>query len=162
MRKKNTFNEILPELLSITNLLEKKPSIQYFEGDEGIKRVYEDTLSYPNQEILVWISSEAVDCFNEDYLWKYAEKRKRNKIWQRSIGPDNKITRHLKITDEKYLRQSRLVSKDEMPFEVEINIYGGRFIGIMSFKEEIGLIIESKKIYNTLKSIFEMNWRTLE
>jgi len=38
---------------------------------------------------------------------------------------------------------------------------GGRNIGIMSFGEQIGLIIESKKIYNTLKSVFEMNWKTL-
>jgi len=28
----------------------------------------------------------------------------------------------------------------------------------MAYKEQIGLIIESEKIYNTLKSIFEMNW----
>jgi hypothetical protein len=32
----------------------------------------------------------------------------------------------------------------------------------MSFKEQLGLIIESEKIFNTLKSIFELNWRMLE
>jgi hypothetical protein len=44
---------------------------------------------------------------------------------------------------------------------VEINLYGKRLIGIMAFEEEIGLIIESEKIYNTLKSIFEINWKAL-
>ncbi len=61
------------------------------------------------------------------------------------------------MTDEKYLRQSRLTPKNEMPFEVKINIYGRGLIGILSFKEKIGLTIESRKIYKTLKSIFEMN-----
>jgi hypothetical protein len=45
---------------------------------------------------------------------------------------------------------------------VDITLYGGRFVGIMSFKDGLGLIIESEGIYKTLKSIFEMNWIMLE
>lgn len=36
------------------------------------------------------------------------------------------------------------------------------FVGIMSFKDGLGLIIESEEIYKTLKSIFEMNWLMLK
>lgn len=68
----------------------------------------------------------------------------------------------VKSYDEKHLRQTRFVLPKDFPFEVEINLYGKRKIGIMSFKEQLGLIVESEKIYNTLKSIFEMNWKMLE
>ena len=68
---------------------------------------------------------------------------------------------NVKMHDQKHLRQTRLISPEKFPFEVEINLYGNNSIGIMSFKEQFGLIIESKKIYNTLKSIFEMNWNSL-
>jgi hypothetical protein len=37
-------------------------------------------------------------------------------------------------------------------------LYGKNKIGIVSFEEKIGLIVESEKIYGTLKSIFEINW----
>lgn len=31
----------------------------------------------------------------------------------------------------------------------------------MAFEERIALIIESEKIFSTLKNIFEMNWKLL-
>lgn len=62
--KKETLKKILPELLSITNLLDKKPTIKFYEGDEGIKEVYKDTLNYPDQELLAWVSQEAVIGFD--------------------------------------------------------------------------------------------------
>ena len=67
--------------------------------------------------------------------------------------------KHVQKYDKQHLRQLRLIDfKDGLFFEVEINLYAGNKIGIMSFKEEMGLIIESKKIYNTLKAIFELQW----
>ena len=55
--KKETLKKILPELLSITNLLDKKPTIKFYEGDEGIKEVYKDTLNYPDQELVAWVTA---------------------------------------------------------------------------------------------------------
>ncbi|MEI7425995.1 MAG: helix-turn-helix domain-containing protein [Candidatus Moraniibacteriota bacterium] len=50
--KKKIIQKVMPELLSIANRLEKKPKIKFFEGIAGIREVYEDTLKYPDQEIL--------------------------------------------------------------------------------------------------------------
>ena len=160
--RKVKFKKILPELLSIANFIDKKPKIRYFEGIEGIKEVYRDTLNYPKTETLAWVSADAVSYFDINWLWDfYVLKRAENKIWQRSIAPDVKYMENVKMHDQKHLRQTRLISPEKFPFEVEINLYGNNSIGIMSFKEQFGLIIESKKIYNTLKSIFEMNWNSL-
>lgn len=161
--KKHLLNNMLPQLLSVANFIDKKPKIRYFEGIEGIKEVYRDTLNYPKQEILAWISDEAVTHFDIDWLWNfYVVKRVENKIWQRSIAPDVPYLKNVKTYDQEHLRQTRLISSKEFPFQVEINLYGGAFIGVMSFQEKIGLVIESKKIFNTLKSIFEGHWKSLE
>jgi HTH-type transcriptional regulator, sugar sensing transcriptional regulator len=157
--KRHLLKNILPELLSITNLIDKKPKVRFFEGIEGIKDVYRDTLNYPDQEIVGWATPETVKYFDVEWLWKvYVPKRLENKIWERIIAPKKPEIENLKSYDQKHLRQMRLVSQDNALFEVEINLYGNQNIAIMSFEERIGLIIESKKIYNTLKSIFEMNW----
>lgn len=161
--KKAALNNILPQLLSMANLIDKKPAIKFFEGIEGIKNVYQDTLNYPNQEILMWASTEIYKYFDNDFMWKYyVPKRIEKKIWMRSIGQDLEIVRKIQSRDAKQLRETRFHNFKEFPFDVEINLYGKRKIGIMSFKEEIGLVIESEKIYNTLKSIFELNWKMLE
>jgi sugar-specific transcriptional regulator TrmB len=159
--KLNVLDSIMPELLSITNLIDKKPTIQYFEGEEGIKNIYRDTLNYKDQELLSWVSPEAITHFDIDWLWEeYVVQRVKNKIWSRSFAPNTKYLQDVKTYDQKHLRKTKLVDLEEdLLFEVEINLYAGGKIGIMSFKEGFGLIIESKKIYNTLKAIFELQWK---
>lgn len=161
--KKDTLKRMLPELLSITNVLDNKPKIKFYEGISGIKEVYRDTLNYPDQELLAWVSEEAIHSFDNDqkFLDYYLEKRKDKKIWVRAIAPKNEEMEKYKKLDEKSLRRTRLVSQEEFPFEVEINLYGKRRIGIMSFGEKIGLIVESEKIFKTLQSTFELLWKSL-
>ena len=52
--RKQKIDKIMPQLLAFTNLIDKKPEIRYFDGNEGIKEVYRDSLKYQNQEILTW------------------------------------------------------------------------------------------------------------
>ena len=163
--KKTVLEGILPQLLSIASLIDKKPSMKYFEGAEGIKNVYQDTLNYPDQEILMWGATDVFKYFDEDYMWNYyLKKRLEKKIWMRAIGRSADITKKIQSQDKAQLRQTRLYDSTDLQlaFEVEINLYGKKKIGIMSFKEQLGLIIESEKIYTTLKSIFELNWKMLE
>jgi sugar-specific transcriptional regulator TrmB len=160
--KKKIIQKVMPELLSITNRMEKKPKIKFFEGIAGIKEVYEDTLKYPDQELLAWATDDALKYFDAQYLWhEYVPARIKNRIWERTIAPNNEQMRHVKSYDQKHLRQIRFAPEGETLFEVEINLYGKKLIGIMAFEEQIGLIIESEKIFNTLKSIFEINWKSL-
>jgi HTH-type transcriptional regulator, sugar sensing transcriptional regulator len=160
--KKEVLRKILPELLSITNLLDKKPTIKFYEGDEGIKEAYKDTLRYPDQELVAWMTPESHTNFDIKWLEEnYLPKRIKNKIWARVIASDSTEIQNYKSRDEKSLRRTKLVSAEEFPFEVEINLYGKNRIAIMSFAEKIGLIIESPKLYRTLKSVFELGWKSL-
>ena len=161
--KKEILKRILPELLSITNRLEKKPIIKFYEGDDGIKEAYKDTLNFPDQELLAWVSPESHTSFDIKWLDEnYLPKRVAKQIWARVIASDSAEIQDYKSRDEKSLRKTKLVSADEFPFEVEINLYGKNRIAVMSFAEKMGLIIESPKLYRTLKSMFELNWKFLE
>jgi HTH-type transcriptional regulator, sugar sensing transcriptional regulator len=153
---------MLPELLSIANTIDKKPKIRYYEGIDGIKEVYKDTLKYEDRELLAWVAEVAVEAFDEKFLNEfYISKRLEKKIWVRAIAPDLPYMQKFKGLDQASLRTTKLVDATMFPFEVEINLYGGSKIGIMSFQEKLGLIIESAKIHKTLKSIFELNWVTI-
>jgi len=56
--KKEAILRVMPELLSLTNLIDKKPVIRYFEGKEGIKEVFKETLLYPSSELLGWFPDQ--------------------------------------------------------------------------------------------------------
>lgn len=159
--RKKAIEKIIPQLLSITNLIDKKPKITFYEGLEGIKEVYRDTLKYPDQEMLAWVSQDAFHILDKNFVSYYIPKRVKKKIWVRVIAPDTPEIVDYKKREEKELRKTKLVDAQKYPIEVEIDLYGSNKIGVMAFKEKIGLIIESQKIFNTLKSIFEMHWDVL-
>ncbi|MBI2409875.1 hypothetical protein HYV30_02425 [Candidatus Kaiserbacteria bacterium] len=161
--KKSSIEKILPELLSITNTLKKKPRIRYFEGIEGIKDVYKDTLRFPDQKMQTWVSEEMIHKFDQKFLDEYyVPKRLEKKIWVEAIAPDLPIIRDYKGIDNKSLRTTKLIDPEQFPLLVEVNLYGPDRIGIMSFQDQLGLIIESAGIARTLKSIFALQWMTLD
>lgn len=159
-----TYEGALPELLSLANRLAKKPQIRFFEGEAGIKSVYQDTLNYPGKEILMWGSLNAMESFDTTFLTDYyLAERLRHGIFMRAIGPDVPLVKKIQDADKKELRNTRLINQPEkFPFSVEINLYGNNSIGIMSFTESFGLIIESREIFTTLKSFFELQWLSLQ
>ncbi len=101
--KKLVLDKIMPGLLSITNTIDKKPKIRYFEGKEGIREIYKDTLKHHDQEMLVWTTEDILEYFDVDWLWKYyVIKRVKNKIWQRTIAPDIEYAKELAGMDKKH------------------------------------------------------------
>jgi HTH-type transcriptional regulator, sugar sensing transcriptional regulator len=162
--QKAVLRKIMPELLSIANFIDKKPRIKFYDGIEGIKEIYLDSLKYPGQPVWAWVADAVLtDYFDREFLEYYIPKRVENKIMAYVITPDSpKLEAYkYKEKDEKSLRKTR-IDPESSGIEVEIDIYGNNKVAIMSFTEGFGIIIESQKIYNTLKSIFDVAWKKLE
>ena len=160
--RKRSIKSIIPELLSISNFIDKKPKIKFYEGEEGIKEIYLDTLNYPDRPLWAWVTEEIFGTnIGQDFVYYYLSQRVDRKIWAYVIAPDNDVIRKYKLDDQKYLRQTRIEPSKDFNVRVEIDLYGSDKIGIMAFGEQIGLIIESKKLFDTLKSIFDIHWNKL-
>lgn len=161
--KKRILEKSMPELLSMMNMLDGKPKVRYFEGISGVEEVFEDTLRYEDQEILTWFPYPYIN-LGEGYFWKhYLPQRAEKKIWARAIIPDNEENRKFaKEMKEKTITNTRFVAdKAFSGFDLEIKIYGKNKLGIISYKEDLGIIIESKKIFDGLRAIFETMWNGL-
>ncbi len=156
--KKEVISKIMPELLAFSNLIDKKPKIKYLEGKEPIKDIFKDYLKYPNKELLSWFPNESYwvgDSFFTDY---FIPQRLKKKIWIKSLAPKTEYNKKFAKEDAKQLRQTRFINDDKYNINVQITLYGENMISIISFKEEIGLIIESKNIFEALQSIFNVMW----
>jgi sugar-specific transcriptional regulator TrmB len=137
------------------------PRVRYFEGLEGIKSIYADTLT-SKTEILNYGNSQEIrsqwPTYDEDYVKKRAELG----IRLRGVAIDDEFGRWVKDKDEENLREIRLISKEQFNFTNEINIYDDK-VAIISFKDElIGMIIESHEIAHTQRAIFKMIWEFCE
>jgi len=133
------------------------PRIQYFEGLEGIKAIYTDTLT-AKTEILNFSNSEEIRKIWPTYDKDYVSKRAKKKIFLKGIITNDEAGKKVKSEDALYHREMRLIPKDQYNFTNEINIYDDK-VSIISFTDEIiGMIIESKEIANTQRAIFSIAW----
>jgi sugar-specific transcriptional regulator TrmB len=160
--KKEAITKAMPEILALANFLDRKPKVKYFEGRAAIKEVFKDMLNYSDQEILAWFSDYPHN-LDDEFLFNYfIPNRIKNKSWIRAIAPDTKRNIQQKKEGKTQNRKMRLVSQEKFKMKVQISLYGKNKIGIISYKEEFGMIMESQDIHDGLKSIFEVMWEGLE
>ncbi|NTW30254.1 MAG: hypothetical protein HGA33_03180 [Candidatus Moranbacteria bacterium] len=159
--RERLFSEILPQLQSIHNVRGTKPKIRFYEGKEGLREVYEDTIEN-GSEILAFASYDIVGVLGKEWADEYLRKRLRNGIYAKAIIPGSDAVRKDFISKDKDQRRStKTIDSAKYPFSIEINIYGHQKIALMSAKEEIAVIIEGTEIHNTMKLIFQLLWDLL-
>ncbi len=150
----------LEKALPILKKLSSKtspPKIEYFEGIEGIKQVYADTLN-AKSDILNYANSQLIREIWPEYDDEYVTARVQKKIFLRGIAPHDKYGLEVAAENKSSHRDIRLVPSDTFDFSNEINIYDDK-VSIISLKHDlIGIIIENEDIANTQRSIFKMAW----
>jgi HTH-type transcriptional regulator, sugar sensing transcriptional regulator len=157
--KKERVLKLVPQLLTFTNLIDKKPQVRYFEGLDGVKEVLEETLNYPNQEIRMFYSETSINDFEDKYFSNYyVPKRLARRISVRAILPDNAQIREYAMTNQTSLRRTKFFPSDTYKVTISILLYGNGKVCIISYLEMFALIIESPQIYESLKGIFETMW----
>ena len=154
--QKKQLEKILPEFLSIYNLPGEKPKVRFYQGIEGLKKVYEDTLKESNPIYLISDYEKMFSAIETDWMWQYGEKRAAKKIKAFSIAKEGAKAKEVKTKDNKQLRETRFIK--EVDFETEINIYGDK-VALLSFRRPYaGVIIEDKAISQTLLSMWRVIW----
>lgn len=162
--KLNKVNQQLIDMLPVIKNLQKyellTPKVRFYEGIEGVKRVYEDTL-IAKETIYAFENVEPMMPDLKDYIFNdYIPRRAENNIFVKVITPENKDHKSVRKDDKKFLRETRFFSQDILPIEIEINIYGGK-TALFSYKNEemFAVIIESQAIANSMRSIFDFCWK---
>jgi predicted transcriptional regulator len=160
--KRGALEKLMPELLSLSNLIEKKPKIQYFDGIGGIKTILEDELSSRTTKMMGWCTENYHNTIGEEYFETYfTPKRIKQKIYFHMIAPKSDHYRKLQDKSTELFWTIKMMRTEDVIFETDIIVYGRSKISIISYNEKIGLIIDSQGIHNTLKTIFESQWQSM-
>ena len=92
-----------------------------------------------------------------DYFKTYYKRRSDKNIAIRAIHPDTPMARERIRRNKEELRESALIPADKFYFDPEIQLYDNK-INIASWKEKMGIIIESEEIFKTLVVAFDLSW----
>lgn len=162
--RKRTLEHAVPDLERIRNPLTVQPKVRFFQGIDGIKEIYEDTLRTKEKELLAvgdfdhYFPREQSPELN-DWMWEYCRRRAKKGIWY--MGIVNKSP----TTDLAFRRRRGEKRKFKMlrgiDLSVEVNIYGNKVAIISSSRDMVGLIIEDQPTADTLRNFHRAVWKML-
>jgi len=156
-----TLEANLSEMVSQYNYVSNKPNVQFFEGEEGLKKVFDDII-LAKESILIFRSVyESNHTSIRELISKQIKRQVLNNIATRAItpevpsGPDFVPNPH---HDKSRLVERRVLKKKDFSLPAQIIIYGEK-VGITSFKNGIfTTIIDNEDISESFKKIFDHLW----
>ncbi|MFT7184118.1 MAG: sugar-specific transcriptional regulator TrmB [Oceanicoccus sp.] len=161
--KYNTARKLVPQLMALTSEHGFKPVIRTYEGVDGIKSIFDQTLS-AESEVLGYTNLEALGELLPEYLPAYTEKLVKKKTKVRWLSPSSEKSREfLKTFYPKNfppeLVEILFVNPKEFAFENQIAIYDNK-VAITSLNpdELIGVLIESSVYARTQRAVFNLSW----
>jgi sugar-specific transcriptional regulator TrmB len=140
---------------SLTNVSRsRRPQVTFYEGFDGIRNVMEDTLT-SREHLRSWASFDINQETLPAYFRTYYKRRARRGIRMVSIHPDTPLARRHHSQDKKELRKSLLIPIKRFNLTPEIQVYDNK-LNIVSWRDKIGVIVESEEIARAIKSIFDL------
>lgn len=140
-----------------------RPNMQFFDGVDGIKQVYEDLISNNKEkQVFGFTGIHAVyKLMGEEWINHILRYRPAMGVKWFAIAVDSPESRNLYANDEKHLRETKFLPS-EYNFEVELAAYDDK-VAAISFAEDYpwAMIINDKKIADTIKSVFRYVNNTL-
>jgi len=173
---KKALIERLPDFYALTNPLSVKPKVRFYDGEEGIRQVMEDTLT-SSETLLSWDSMDSWlnSTVNlQKFIRKYGEMRVAKRVPVNVIALDTPTARKYLIDDYPPLKHGKVKKIDTLLkvrwapektlyFNNEINIYDNKVSIVSLGKNEIfGIIMEGKEIAQIHRAIFQMSWDLLK
>ena len=151
---------VMNQMISTYNLISGKPNVQFFEGEEGVWKVLDDSLT-SSETIDAYSDIESIEKYIPEINKKYVEKREKLRVKKRGLILDTAKARqllsgyHTEITENRFIKCSIAPSQTQ----TIIQIYDNK-VSFITLGENImfGTIIENTHIYSLHKYLFECLW----
>lgn len=163
-RKQNelkNFEETIPELRLLLNTAQIKPKISFYEGLNGIKKLYMETLK-EKKPILEFVSLENIHPEIEFHSRNYYIPQRINRQIPIKILVSGEVSSELiKLKTSSWeLREVKVIDKEKFPIPLDCYIYGNNVAFALYRKdsEPVGIVVHSIEISTLMRSIFSFLW----
>lgn len=149
---------LMPELHSLYNLHPNKPEVKFYEGKEGLKQMLAERRKDSPDEVRVFYPAQQVkSVFTNEEAADLRKHRVKKEIKIKSIiseGPDV-VNRNIEMSENRS-------TGDQYKFTSDIEIWDDKILMASLEGHVSGVIIKSKLIADTMKSIFELAFEAAE
>jgi sugar-specific transcriptional regulator TrmB len=154
--KQDLLHQALPLLKARMSISKDKPKIRIYEGRQGVEQVYEEILQ--SKKVLLFGSRK----YLSEEFGSLVEKLK-DSIKSKNIHIKDLLTDDPRDLDFGFATVGKQYEGRVIPKEFDLYIDGGVYdnqIAILAIKQELfAVVIESKEVADTFRSLFEMVWR---
>lgn len=156
--RRKKLEAVMPELLSLHNRTPAKPNVRYYQGEDGIKAVLEQTLGCRSKSLLGILSMcDLYEVPGRQWMDEYVERRINAGVHLRVVRSSNKDLHPFWSQSEAELRTVRYAPPD-FNFTMTTYIYGNTVALISSRKENFAMTIDSAELAVMQTGLFEMLW----
>ncbi|MBY0539525.1 helix-turn-helix domain-containing protein [Patescibacteria group bacterium] len=145
--------DFIPELKSL-HKIDDRPQVKFYEGIEGMKQVYEDTLT-ATETIHAYANYDDMHATLGDYFPSYYKRRAAKGVYAIGIVPATPLAKERAAKNTEENRELTLTPLEKFNISPEIDIYDNKTV-FVSWREKLGIIIESKEIADAMKNIFTL------
>lgn len=157
-KREEKIKRMLPQLELMANTDGRKPKVRFYEGAQGVRRVFEDTLTVSNGVLHGILSMEDLyDAPGKTYMTEYVKRRVAAGIKLNVIRTESK---EVEITWPSSLAENREVRYNPpyLIFPMTVYLYNNKVALMGTKKEHFGMIIESPDFHKTLKNLYDVLW----
>lgn len=149
---------ILPELELMCNTEGMRPKVRFYEGAEGIKTIFEDTLRVSNKMLHGILSMEDLYAVpGKTYMDNYVRRRVALGIHLNVIRSESKEVA-VNWPTSNYEDRDVRYSPSYLVFPMTMYLYDTKVALLGTKKEHFGMIIESPDLYGTMKNLYDVLW----
>lgn len=156
----NHLDDEVGSLVSMYNLANNKPGIEFYEGISGVKKILGDSLT-AREAIYSYADFEAIEENISKINAEYRKKRNNEFITKKGIALDTPFSREFLKDYPKIDRDNvRLIPKIDIPFSSIMQIYDKKitYISFNTDKTITSIIITDPNLYAMHRYLFESLW----
>lgn len=167
---------ILPIIKDDFHKDKSNADFRFYSGLNGARKVYFESLSFDTLEkydnVYVWDMQMPMDAFgikemNSDIIDTTSKKRNTRSVHVKELMPLNDWTKHVLTYQTQrnpdYMQQAEYRAIEDASFNIFTRIQlAGNYLWIVCAHEDEtwGLIVKSKFLVMTFRSIFDQSWRS--
>ncbi len=135
-----------------------QPRVQYFQGTEGVKKLYTDSLTSKDKLVRTAVYEGIYERFGTEYVSNYIKERYNRGIKNRILYAESMDAFDKKYESDPTNNREVRIPPKSINFDSMIMIYDSRVAIITMANEIFGTLIESVDFSNTMKSWFDTIW----
>ncbi|MDP2668293.1 MAG: helix-turn-helix domain-containing protein [bacterium] len=154
--------KILPELLALAEGKTQKSKTLFFDNLPAVKKAFLNQAKIMAGKEMIGFYAHAGEASKDllSFFDEYNDELKKRKVSLRGIAPDSPDLKHFRDSDAEYDRTMKIVPFEEYSAPISMDI-GEKHVMFFEFKNTQATLIESERIANTMRQIFEMLWKQL-